>query len=50
MVEFAVLEILLLWDRFLNGFLVKMAHRVFDPWGRLNYMMAEPTVLPEIVP
>ena len=39
MVEFAVLEKMVLGDRFLNGFLVKMAHRVFDPWGRLNYMM-----------
>ena len=39
MVEFAVLEKLVLWDRFLNCFLVKMANRVFDPCGRLNYMM-----------
>ena len=39
MVEFIVLEILVLWDRFLNCFPVKMANWVFDPRRRLNYMM-----------
>jgi hypothetical protein len=39
MVEFIVLEELVLGDRFLNGFAVKMANRVFDPCGRLNNMM-----------
>ena len=39
MVEFTVLEKLVLGDRFLNVFTVKMANRVFDPCGRLNYMM-----------
>ena len=39
MVEFIVLEKLVLGDRFLNGFTVKMANRVFDPCGRLNNMM-----------
>jgi hypothetical protein len=38
-VEFIVLEKLVLGDRFLNGFIVKMANRVFDPCGRLNNMM-----------
>ena len=39
MVEFIVLEKLVLGDRFLNCFLVKMANWVFDPRRRLNYMM-----------
>jgi hypothetical protein len=39
MVEFIVLEKLVLGDRFLNRFVVKMANRVFDPCGRLNNMM-----------
>ena len=39
MVEFIVLEKLVLGDRFLNRFVVKMAHRGFAPWGRLNIMM-----------
>ena len=39
MVEFIVLEKLVLGDRFFNGFTVKMANRVFDPCGRLNNMM-----------
>ena len=29
----------MLGDRFLNGFTVKMVHRGFAPWDRLNYMM-----------
>ena len=39
MVEFIVLENLVLGDRFLNGFAVKMANRVADPGRRLNNMM-----------
>ena len=41
MVEFAVLEKLVLGDRFLNGFIVKMVHRGFAPWDRLNNMMED---------
>jgi hypothetical protein len=39
LVEFTVLENLVLGDRFLNGFAVKMADRVVDPGRRLNNMM-----------
>ena len=41
MVEFIVLEKLVLGDRFLNGFTVKMVHRGLAPWDRLNYMMTK---------
>ena len=39
MVEMAVLEVLVLGDRFLNGFPVKMANWGLAPRRRLNYMM-----------
>ena len=45
MIEFLGLEKWVSGHRFLNGFAVKMVHRGFAPWNRLNNMMCAILIL-----